>query len=265
MARKRLSSPQPDPLEELVGLVGNLDLTALETQLPDLVKRAEDQAPSFTDFALWLFRAEATAREDRRKSRNRRRSRLPEVIEGLDGFDFSIRPQLDARVVRELLFCRWANEGRNVICVGRPGTGKTRVLNALADAAVREGYSVLRTTAAEMLEDLRTSVPIGTYRRVLRRYLKVQVLALEEFGYATFGVDDSGHLFRLVAARHEARLPILLAANTGFTNWRRFFPNEAQSVATVDRLIDRATILRFSGKPCRRPQDIHGADPDAEQ
>ena len=264
MARRRLCSPQPDPLEELVALAEDLDLTAIQTQLPDLVQRAEAQAPSFTDFALWLFRAEAAARLDRRKTRNRRRSRLPEVIEGLDGFDFSIRPQLDARVLRELLLCRWAGEGRNVICVGRPGTGKTRVLDALADAAVREGYTVLKTTAAEMLEDLRSSIPIGTYRRVLRRYLKVQVLVLEEFGYATFGVDETGLLFRLVAARHEARSPILLAANTGFTNWRRFFPNEAQSVATVDRLIDRATILRFSGKPCRRPQDVHGADPDAE-
>lgn len=248
-----------------MALVGDLDLTALQAQIPDLVKRAEAQAPSFTDFALWLFRAEAAAREERRRTRNRRRSRLPEVIEGLDGFDFTIRHQLDARVVRELLLCRWACEGRNVICVGRPGTGKTRVLNALADAAIREGYTVLRTTAADMLEDLRTSVPIGTYRRVLRRYVKVQVLALEEFGYATFGVDESGHLFRLVAARHEARLSTLLAANTGFTNWRRFFPNEAQSVATVDRLIDRATILRFTGKPCRRPQDVHGADPDAAE
>ena len=95
------------------------------------------------------------------------------------------------------------------------------------------------------------------------RYLKPEILALDEFGYASFTVDASGHLFRLVSARHQMKASIVVAANTGFTHWRRFFPSEAQSVATVDRLIDRATILRFSGQPCRKPKEIVGADPDA--
>lgn len=263
MARKDPGGHQ-EPLAELVTLADGLALTALKTQLPDLLQRATDTAPSFTDFALSLFRAEAAAREDRRKDRNRRRARLPERIEGLEGFDFTIRPQLEARVVRELLHCAWAAEGRNLAFVGRPGTGKSRVLEAVADAALREGYTVLKATAADMLDDLRGAVEVGNYRRVFSRYLKPEILCLEEFGYATFDVDAAGHLFRVVSARHEIRASIVLAANTGFTHWRRFFPSEAQSVATVDRLIDRATILRFSGKPCRAPKEIHGADPDAE-
>ena len=34
-------------------------------------------------------------------------------------------------------------------------------------------------------------------------------------------------------------------------------------VATVDRLIDRATILRFSGKSKRKPLETHGAEIDS--
>jgi DNA replication protein DnaC len=263
VARRDATSPQ-EPLAELAALAEGFALTALQKQLPDLLQRATDGGLSFTDFALSLFRAEARAREERRKERNRRRARLPERIEGLDGFDFTIRPQLEGRVVRELLHCAWAAEGRNLVLVGRPGTGKSRVLDAVADAALREGYTVLKTTAADMLDDLRGAVEVGNYRRVFNRYLKPEVLCLEEFGYASFSVDQSGHLFRVVSARHEIRASMVLAANTGFSHWRRFFPSEAQSVATVDRLIDRATILRFSGKPCRAPKEIHGADPDAE-
>jgi len=36
------------------------------------------------------------------------------------------------------------------------------------------------------------------------------------------------------------------------------------AVAIVDRLLDDATVLRFSGKPWRRPRDIHGAPLDGE-
>jgi hypothetical protein len=37
-------------------------------------------------------------------------------------------------------------------------------------------------------------------------------------------------------------ISIVLTANTGFTQWKNLFPSETQAVATVDRLIDRATI-----------------------
>ncbi len=264
MARRTIAAHQ-DPLVELAALAEALDLTALQKQLPALLERAADTEPSFTDFTLSLLRAEAAVREDRRKERNRRRSRLPKEIEGLEGFDFSLRPQLEPRVVRELLHCHWAAEGKNLGLIGRPSTGKTRVMDAVADAALREGYTVLKTTAADMLDDLVTSVEVGTYRRTFRRYFKPEILAIDNFGYSRFSHEAAGHLFRLVAARHEIRASILVAAPTGFANWRRFFPNEAQASATVERLIDRAIVLRFAGRPCRQPDSVHGADPDAAE
>jgi hypothetical protein len=39
----------------------------------------------------------------------------------------------------------------------------------------------------------------------------------------------------------------------------QFLPSPAQAVAIAERLIDQATILRFSGKPFREPRDIYGA------
>lgn len=250
------------PKRELDALAEELDLFALREKLPQLLASAEKSGTSYTDFALTLLRVEALARENRRLDRNRKRSRLPPTVAGLDDFDFTLRPQLEARVVRELLNCRWLEDGRNLICVGRPGLGKTRVLDAFAEAALKTRRTVFRTTAAEMLEDLQGSLADGTYRRTFRRYTKPAVLYLDEFGYAPFDTKATNHLFRVVAARHEAKASLLLAANTGFKNWKTFFPSEAQAVATVDRLIDRATILRFTGKSFRKPQDVLGAETD---
>ena len=47
---------------------------------------------------------------------------------------------------------------------------------------------------------------------------------------------------RVVSARHQNG-SIVLTANTGFRRWKNFFPSEATAVATVDRLVDDATIL----------------------
>ena len=261
-SKKNRESDEIDPLSELTQLAQTLNLTAIRDEIGELLARAQKQAPSYSHFALQLLRCEATTRESRRLTRNLKRSGLPENVESLDSFDFSLRPKLEAPVVKELLNCRWVQEGgRNIICVGRPGLGKTRVLDNLGRAACLRGHTVLKVITQEMLEDLHASLADGTFKRAFRRYVKPDVLLLEEFGYGLFDNEVTRYLFRLVSARHGSR-SIVLAANTGFRNWKRFFPSEAQAVATVDRLIDRATILRFTGKSFRKPKEILGAETD---
>ncbi|MFC1482461.1 ATP-binding protein, partial [Myxococcota bacterium] len=245
MARKKKTTKKtlPDLLEELTALAHALNLTALRDQLPNLIAQAERSGVSYSEFILDLLRYEHTTRQGRRLTRNLKRSGLPSVVEGIDGFDFSLRPKLEARVVKELIHCRWVAERRNIICVGKPGRGKTRILDAFAKAACEKGYTVRKVITAEMLEELHGALADRTYKRTFRRFEKPDVLYCDEFGYDPFDADATKYLFRLVSARYQQK-SILLAANTGFSGWKRFFPSEAQAVATVDRLIDNATILR---------------------
>lgn len=264
--RKKAAAAAPSPGEdpEILRLAEELNLTSLVEQgvLARLLAEAEQEGWSYTDFALRLLRTETTERTARRVARALKRSGLgPEVT--LDGFDYSIRPGLNARTLNELLRCRFVAEKRGVVCVGPPGLGKTRVCRALGHAACRLGYSVIYRSTAVVLEELAASQVDGTYRRTLRRYAKVALLIMDELGYVGLDRTAARHLFRLVSERHE-RGATIVAASTGFKRWKTFFPSEAECVATVDRLVDRATILRFSGEPIRRPKDTFG-DPLADE
>ena len=257
MARNTRRTPAPTPTDELVQLAIDLDLTTLAHTIPALLERAENESPSFTDFGLKMFRTELNARKTRRLERRLKRSRLGPV-EGLDGFDFAARPKLDPRVIKELMSCRFLTEQRNVLCLGRPGLGKTRIAKAIAHAACLADYSVLCVLASEMIEELHASHADGTFKRAFRRYVKPQLLLIDEFAYEPFTPEATNYLFRLVSARHR-QSSIILTANSGFSKWKNLFPSVAAAVATVDRLVDSATILRFTGKSFRQPRDIVGA------
>ena len=261
MARRHVASSQEpgggSPDEEIARLAEGLALTALRAAYSTIVAAAEQEKCSYSDFVLRLLKAEVSQRTARQEERARKRSKLgPEAT--LDGFDFSARPGLDARVVRELLHCRFAAERRGIVLVGPSGTGKTHVCRAIGHAAVRLGYTVLYTTAAEATELLASSLVDGTYKKALRLLTKFDILILDEFGMLGFDSKASRHLFRLVSERYQ-KSSTIIAANTGFKKWKTFFPSDAECVATVDRLIDKATILRFGGKPWRTPAATHGA------
>ena len=202
MARNTRRAPASNPSEELIQLATDLDLTALANTLPELLESAETESPSFTDFGLTMFRSEIDARKTRRLERSLKRSRLG-VVEGLEGFDFAARPKLDPRVVKELFGCRFVEEHRNILCLGRAGLGKTRIAKAIAHAACLADYSVLCVHAADMVEELHASHADRTFKRAFRRFVKPEVLLIDEFGYEPFNSDATNYLFRLVSARHR--------------------------------------------------------------
>ncbi len=246
--------------DELVHLAVDLDLTTLPQALPDLLGRAERDSLSYTDFAVSLLRAEWNARQERKLLRSLKRSRLG-TVEGIEGFNFALRPQLESRVVKELLNCRFVQENRNIICVGNAGLGKTRIAKALAHAACLRGYSVLFVIAIEMLEDIHASLADGSFKRVFRRFTKPSLLVVDELGYEGLNSKHANYLYRIVSARY-GQGSVIVTANVGFSKWSSFFPSDSQAVPTVDRLLDRATILRFTGKSFRKPAEIHGAPLD---
>jgi DNA replication protein DnaC len=246
MTPKRQASPA-DPLDSLHQLLTELNLTSLARGLSGLLDQAERAAPGYTDFLRQALDIELAARHERKVARRLRLSHLgPEA--SLDQFDFAARPDLSPNVVRELCTCRFIEERRNLLLVGRPSTGKTTVARAIGHAACRKLYSVFKISMGEMLEDLKASRVDHTFRKAFQRVTRPDLLILDDAGFSRLDRDASTDLFRLISARHRTRSTLVIS-NLTFKAWSELLPSEPQAVAIVDRLVDDATILRFSGLP----------------
>jgi len=125
----------PDPLARVRTLLEQLNLTTAARRLADLLAQAETTQPAYSAFLQQILEAEDGARWERKLQRRRRWSKLGPPLT-LDGFDWAARPHLSPQVVKELLTCRFVEEHRNVLLVGRPSTGKTTVARALGTPPV---------------------------------------------------------------------------------------------------------------------------------
>lgn len=254
--------PLQDPLAALCALLERLNLTTASRRLSALLAEAEKTHAAYSEFLRHVLDAEEGSRWERKIQRRLRWSKLGPAV-SLDGFDWSIRPQLSPQVVKELLTCRFIDEHRNLILVGRPSTGKTTVARAIGHAACARALSVYYAPTADVLASLHAARADGTYRKVFRRVAESDLLLLDDAGFSELGREAANELFRVVCARSRQRSTIVVT-NLPFKQWGEFLPSPAQAVAIADRLIDDATILRFSGTPCRQPRDVHGAPLDAD-
>jgi DNA replication protein DnaC len=126
--------PDPGEADKLKESLVDLNLTVAARRLDELIRKAQDANRSYSEFLASIVSTESTGRFERKLARSLKRSHLSSV-KSLEEFDFSIRRKLSPAAVKELLNCRWIEEGRSVICVGRSGTGKTHIAKALGHAA----------------------------------------------------------------------------------------------------------------------------------
>ena len=82
------------------------------------------------------------------------------VVRELADFDFKAQPSVDRRQEQELAASRFIAHGDAVLLLGPPGVGKSHLAIALGREAIRQGYSVLFSTAQAVLAmDLSTRIP----------------------------------------------------------------------------------------------------------
>ena len=134
----------------------------------------------------------------------------------------------------------------------------------IAHQAVLAGYSVLSTTAAELIEDLRSCSP-ETLRRRLARYTRPHLLCIDEVGYLSYDSHAADLLYKVVDRRYERPgakdLPsrsILITTNLAFRDWNTVFPNATSIATLLDKLTHHADVTLHRGRELPRPRKPEG-------
>jgi DNA replication protein DnaC len=218
-----------------------LHMPTIGGQCSRLAEQAIKERQSYLRYLEALLSAELEERERNVVQRRIRDAHLPR-LKTLEDFDFSQSPKVPAMQIHELAQGGYLDRAEPVIFIGDSGTGKTHLLTGLCVAACRQKRRVRFATAAALVNELVEAKQQLQLRRVLSRWERYQLIAIDEVGYVPMADVGAEFLFQVIAERAE-KAAVILTTNLPFSEWTQVIPNARLCKALLDRITDRAHII----------------------
>lgn len=248
-------TPTPSGTDPLNAYLAYLKLPYLCAHYEALAKEAAQHGWSPIEYLARLIEGEAHLREDRRTQRRIRLARFP-VLKTLEQFHWSWPKKINRLQVQDLFRLKFIDNKANVIFLGGVGLGKSHLSIALGHTACLAGYSVLFTTAIDVINTLTAAQATGRLKAELNKYLKPRLLILDELGYLPIDKHGVDLLFQIISGRYE-RGSLIITSNRAFKKWPEIFNNDSTlTSALLDRLLHHAETVIIEGTSYRMKDQI---------
>jgi DNA replication protein DnaC len=227
-----------------------LKLPFMAQHYNELAQQAATKQWSHLDYLTTLTQGEADLRRDRATHNRIRQARFP-VIKTLDQFRWDWPTVINRMQVQNHFSLGFIKDKGNLIYLGGVGLGKTHLATALGYTACLQGYSVLFTSAIDVINTLSASKTSGRLKQELKKYTKPSLLILDELGYLPIDKAGADLLFQVISLRYEQG-SIMITSNRAYKEWPKIFNNDSTlTSAILDRLLHHAETVVIEGKSFR--------------
>ena len=243
-------------------LLSELRLPGIKLMWAKLGEQSDKEGWPAARFLATLAEHEMAERGRRRIERHLAEARLP-AGKTLATFDFESVPMVSkAQVMAMASGDAWLAKGANILLFGPPGGGKSHLSAALGLALVENGWRVMFARTTDLVQRLQVSRRELALESTIAKLDRYDLLILDDLAYVTKDQAETSVLFELIAARYELiaaryeRRSMLITANQPFGEWGKIFPDQAMTLAAIDRLVHHATILEMNVESYRRREAI---------
>jgi DNA replication protein DnaC len=231
-------------------------LSSLEVRLAEATGNHLDHV----EFLEVILQDELAVRASRQVERRVRAAMFRE-IKNLDEFDFAFNPSIKRKQIHDLASCRFIREKADVLLLGPPGVGKSFLVQAIGHEAIKSGFMVLYRSIFDLARDFLEEQDAGQQDRMLARYLKPDLLLIDDMGMKQLPRRSGEYLLEIIMRRHENR-STMMTSNRPLEDWAKLIGDVPAATAILDRFLQHALIISITGKSYRLRRQ--GAKPEAE-
>ena len=232
-----------------------LKLPGISEYYESLLKKAIADKWSHLHFLAQMIELEATSRQQRAIDRKIKAARFP-VMKSLQQFSFSWPDNINELQVKDLFRLQFLKQKENIIFMGTVGLGKSHLATALGHQACLQGNAVLFINAIDAINDLIVAKKAGKLKHQLRKYMKPDLLILDELGYLPIDKLGADLLFQIISGRYEQGTTIV-TTNRAYKDWPEIFNNDSTlTSALLDRLLHHAQTIVIEGSSYRMKEKL---------
>jgi len=236
-------------IHQLESKMRSLRLNGMLDTLNLRLSQAQKDNIGFIQFLEFLLEDEVQYRANKSLASRVTKAHFEEK-KSLEQFDFNFNPRIPTQYIRDLATCRFIERKESIIFCGPVGVGKTHLAQALGHQACRLSYSALFIKANRLLSDLGGGRADGTWEKRLRRYLKPDLLIIDDFAIKELTKSQGEDLYELIDQRYRSS-SMIVTANRTPKDWYPLFPNPVIAESALDRLVSRSHIITLTGKSYR--------------
>ena len=124
------------------------------------------------------------------------------------------------------------------------------MVQAVGYEAIKTGFTVIYRSIFDVVRDLLRAENLGKQDSVLNKYLKPDLLIIDDMGLKQLPKRAGEYLFEIIMRRYELR-STMMTSNRPIEDWGKLIGDVPTAGAILDRLLQHAEIIPFKGKSYR--------------